>query len=187
MVLASTTELSRAGPLGDEPLYEVVDGQRKELEPMGAIQVLLAFELAYHLRHFARQQGLGVVVTEMLFLLDAQRDLQRRPDVAFVSYPRWPRETVPDEAAWNVVPDLAVEVISPTNRADEVDAKLVDYFAAGVRLVWVVYPESGRVYVYDSPNRAGVLERSDELDGGDVLPGFRLPIETLYEALTRPE
>jgi Uma2 family endonuclease len=106
--------------------------------------------------------------------------------VAFVSYPRWPEDHVPRAEAWDVVPDLAVEVISPTNLAEEIDDKLTDYFAAGVRMVWVLFPGSGRLYVYRSPEQVAGLDRSDELDGGDVLPGFRLPITTLFEAVTKP-
>jgi Uma2 family endonuclease len=171
---------------GDERLYEVIDGERRELEPMGAFETALAWMLSYHLGHFVLERKLGLVVTETLFVLDAQRQLKRRPDVAFVSYPRWRDDHVPRAEAWDVVPDLAVEVISPTNLAEEIDDKLTDYFAAGVRLVWVLFPVSGRLYVYQSPERVTGLERSDELEGGDVLPGFRLPIATLFEAVRKP-
>jgi Uma2 family endonuclease len=171
----------------DERLYEVVDGERRELEPMGAFETALASALAYYLGPFALQHKLGLVVTETLFVLDAHRNLKRRPDVAFVSYPRWPDDQVPRAEAWDVVPDLAVEVISPTNLAEEIDDKLTDYFAAGVRLVWVLFPVSGRLYVYQSPERVTGLDRSDELNGGDVLPGFRLPVAALFEAVRKPK
>src|SRR5213594_352747 len=115
----------------DERLYEVVDGERRELEPMGAFETALASALAYYLGPFALQHKLGLVVTETLFVLNAQRNLKRRPDVAFVSYPRWPDDQVPRAEAWDVVPDLAVEVISPTDLAEEIDDKLTDYFTAG--------------------------------------------------------
>jgi Uma2 family endonuclease len=85
-----------------------------------------------------------------------------------------------------VAPDLAVAIVSPTNLAEEIDSKVTDYFHAGVRLVWVVYPDSGRVYVYQSPTQVGVLERTNTLTGEDVLPGLQLPIARLYEAVTRP-
>jgi Uma2 family endonuclease len=171
----------------DERLYEVVDGERRELEPRGAFETALASALACYLGPFALQHKLGLVVMGTLFVLDAQRNLKRRPDVAFVSYPRWPDDQVPRAEAWDVVPDLAVEVISPTNLAEEIDEKLTDYFAAGVRLVWVLFPGSGRVYVYQSPEQVTGLDRSDELNGGDVLPGFRLPIAALFEAVRKPK
>jgi Putative restriction endonuclease len=78
----------------------------------------------------------------------AARNLNRRPDVAFVSYAPWTTSVMAREPAWNVVPDLAIEIVSPTNLAEEIDRKITDYIQAEVRLVWVFYPDSGRVYVY---------------------------------------
>ncbi len=171
----------------DSSFYEIIDGRRVEMQPTGAYEIALASALSEYLGPFARQSKLGVVVCEMLFVLDIVRDLRRRPDLAFVSYPRWPEPTIPQASAWDVVPDLAVEVVSPTNTAEEIDEKIVDYCAAGVRLVWVLYPNSGRVYVCKSANHIDVLEQTDELNGADVLPGFRLPIQSLFDAVTRPE
>jgi Uma2 family endonuclease len=166
--------------------YEVIDGVRVEREPMGAFETILASWLCYLINTFSVERKLGLAVSEVLFVLDPNRDLRRRPDVAFVSYARWPAPVVARENAWNVAPDLAVEIVSPTNLAEEIDSKVTDYFHAGVRLVWVVYPDSGRVYVYQSPTQVVVLERTSTLTGGDVLPGFQFPIERLYEAVTRP-
>jgi len=119
--------------------------------------------------------------------LNAARNLNRRPDVAFVSYARWTTSIVAREPAWDVVPDLAIEIISPTNLAEEIDRKITDYSQSEVCLVWVFYPDSGRVYVYQSPTHVSILERTNTLDGGEVLPGFRLPIAGLYEAVAKPE
>jgi Uma2 family endonuclease len=171
----------------DVERYEVIAGIRVEREPMGAFETVLASWLCYLLNSFAAGKKLGLAVNETLFVLHASRNLQRRPDVAFVSYPRWPAAIVAREAAWKVVPDLAVEIVSPTNLAKEIDGKVTDYFQSGVRLVWVFYPDAGRVYVYQSPMQVSILERTDTLDGGEVLPDFRLPIVQLYEAVTKPE
>jgi Uma2 family endonuclease len=171
----------------DERLYEVVNGQRVELEPMGAFESVLASVLLVYLESFARSSKLGVAVGETLFVLDGARKLKRRPDVAFVSYSRWPETTVERAEAWNVVPDLAIEIISPTNLAEAVDEKIVEYFQAGVQLAWVLYPTTGRVHVYESANKARVVEQSGELDGGQVLPGFRLPIQSLFDAMSKPQ
>jgi Uma2 family endonuclease len=173
--------------IDDVERYEVIDGIRVEREPMGAFETVLASWLCYLLNSFAAGKKLGLAVHETLFVLHASRNLQRRPDVAFVSYIRWPTAVVARESAWNVVPDLAIEIVSPTNLAEEIDAKVTDYFQSGVRLVWVFYPDTGRVYVYQSPTQVSILERTDTLDGGEVLPGFQLPIVRLYEAVTKPE
>jgi Uma2 family endonuclease len=166
--------------------YEVIDGVRVEREPMGAFETVLASWLCYLLNSFAAGKKLGLAVNEVLFVLHAARNLRRRPDVAFVSYARWPTPVVARESAWNVVPDLAIEIVSPTNLAEEIDRKITDYFQSGVRLVWVFYPDSGRVYVYQSPTHVSIAERTDTLDGGEVLPGFRLPIIRVYDAVTKP-
>jgi Uma2 family endonuclease len=88
---------------------------------------------------------------------------------------------VPGGEAWEVVPDLAVEVVSPSNTAIEVVKKLGDYFRAGVRQVWVIYPVQQFIYVYTSLADIRVLQPGDDLDGGAVLPGFRLAVSTLFE------
>ncbi len=79
-----------------------------------------------------------------------------------------------------MVPDLAVEVVSENNSANEIQQKIQDYFRCGVRLVWVVYPMQTQVYVFNSPIHIDVLQRTDILDGGEVLPGFRLPLDALF-------
>ena len=108
--------------------------------------------------------------------------LKLRPDVAFVSKARWPlRKQAPRTEAWKVIPDLAVEVVSPSNKAGELIEKMLDYQRAGVRLIWHVYPVQEVVLVFESPESVRVLNRDDTLDGGTVLPGFRLPLATLFE------
>ena len=93
--------------------YEVVDGQIVENPPMGARESILASFLLDLMGPVARSNRLGRVVTETLFLLDRARKLKRRPDVAFVSAKRWSlKRDVPETESWDVVPDLAVEVIS---------------------------------------------------------------------------
>lgn len=166
----------------DELLYEVVDGQRVEVAPMGAHENVMASLLMWFLQTFAMPKGLGLAVMETLFDLAAV-GRERRPDVAFVSSRRWPLNRLPPRGdnAWKVVPNLAVEVVSPTNTADEIVTKIHDYFQASVELVWVIYPDPGAVYVYESPDRARILKRTDTLDGGQVLPGFQLALAELFK------
>ena len=93
---------------------------------------------------------------------------------------------IPRTRSWAVVPELAVEVVSPSNTADEVAAKLEEYFEVGVRLVWVVYPRQSKVYVYTSPTQVRVLALGDELEGGYVLPGCRIALDNLFEQPDEP-
>ncbi len=164
--------------------YEVVDGQILENPPMGTEESILASFLQDLMGPFARTNRLGRVATETLFLIDRARKLKRRPDLAFVSDRRWPlRRRIPQTEAWEVVPDLAVEVVSETNSANAVVIRLEEYFRTGVSRVWVVYPVVSKVYVYDSPARVRILQLGDDLDGEDLLPGFRVPLATLFEDL----
>jgi Uma2 family endonuclease len=167
-------------PRGDM-LYEVVDGQIVE-KTLGTRAANIATLLTGLLVPFVRAHRLGRVMTESLFRLDPAAKLERRPDVAFVSNERWPwNRRVPDEAAWSIVPDLTIEIVSPSNTANEVQGKVQEYFRAGARQVWVVYPKTFQIYIYDAPNQIRVLGRGDELDGGALLPGFRLAVATLFE------
>jgi Uma2 family endonuclease len=160
--------------------YEVIDGRIQETPRMGAFETTIASILQAYLGAFAMSNDLGLAVTETLFVLDADR-LRRRPDVAYVSYDRWPHDRqMPRTEAWDVVPDLAVEVVSPSNTAEEILGKIRDYFDAGVRRVWVIYPTEEQIYVYRSTTQNDILTSANELDGEDVVPGFRLPIAKLF-------
>ena len=99
-----------------------------------------------------------------------------------MSAARWPYgKRAPKKNAWDIVPDLAVEVLSKSNTAEEILAKLWDYFQAGTRLVWVVCPSVRQVYVYTSPTDVRILAEPADLDGGEVVPGFRVSLHRLFE------
>jgi Uma2 family endonuclease len=179
---AATAMEAPAPTTGAEPegLYEVIDGQIVEKPPMGAFEVAIASRLHVSMGHLAQSEGLGQVFGEMLFRIDPEERLDLRPDVAFVSNQTWPIERrVPRTAAWEVVPDLAIEVISPNNKTVEDIGKVDGYFRAGTRAVWLIFPTLAKVYVYESPTSVKVLALGDELDGGAVLPGFRLALANL--------
>jgi Uma2 family endonuclease len=162
-------------------LYEIVNGEYREVPPMGAFAGAVASLLLHHLNSFSLPKSLGAAVCEVLFRLGPGRP-SLRPDLAFVEKSRWPftAATTDDPPALDVVPNLAVEVVSPTNLAPDVIDKIQDYFAAGVQLVWVLYPRQRQVYVYESPTQIRILTAQDELDGGAVLPGFKLGVGTLF-------
>jgi Uma2 family endonuclease len=181
-VTSPQSDVGPAPPIADDTLYEVVDGQVVEKAAMGAYEGVLASRLVAYLLTFAETHKLGKVAGEVLFLIDRVRNLQRRPDVAFVSDARWPyNRSAPQTAAWDVVPDLAIEVNSPTNTGNEIIAKVDEYFRAGVQRVWVVYPNARTVYHYESPNQVKILQVGDTLDGAPLLPGFHLPLAMLFK------
>ena len=175
-------------PQDDDILYEVVDDQVVELGPMGAREIWLATILVVHLTNFVSQHRLGRAVQEMLFDFTAMVQRKRRPDVAFVSYERWPRQRpVPHAEAWEVVPNLVVEVISPSDKGDDILGKVAEYFHIGVECVWVIFTSQEQVYIYESPTQVRILTRADELYGEPVLPRFRLPLVTLFEEIEAVE
>jgi Uma2 family endonuclease len=166
----------------EDVLYEVVDDQVVELAPMGAYEVWIATVLVARLATFATQHQLGRAVQEMLFDLTVATGRKRRPDVAFVSFDRWPlTRRIPRTEAWEVVPNLAVEVVNRSDSADYIVDKVAEYFHAAVERVWVVFPSQEQVYVYDSPTSVRILTRTDELSGDPILPHFRLPLMELFE------
>ena len=105
----------------------------------------------------------------------------RMPDATFTSWERLPDDGIPRDPVPNLVPNLAVEVVNPANSDGELSRKRQDYFAAGVELVWFVYSRPKFVEVYLPDTERTVLRPGDVLDGGDVLPGFTLPVAKIFE------
>jgi Uma2 family endonuclease len=165
----------------EDRLYELVDGILVE-KAMGFRESSLACVLIGCLRGFVAPRQLGTVVGEsgMMRLFPG---LVRIPDAAFVSWDHLPNRRLPREPIPTLAPDLAVEVLSESNTAAEMDRKLHDYFRAGTRLVWFVDPEKRTVTVYTAPDRSTVLQADQTLDGGAVLPGFSLPLGQLFAEL----
>jgi Uma2 family endonuclease len=169
--------------LASERLWEVVDDELREATPTSTVACILAGRLCERLFLFNAANRTGEVVFETLFQLRAKPKLQRRPAVAFVSRARWDGVEADEAAAWKVVPDLAVEVVSPTNLAEDIEAKIVDYFAAGVRRVWVLYPRGRRLHDFHSAGASVILSTDDLVSGGDVLPGFEFALADLFHGL----
>ncbi len=165
-------------------LFELVDGVLVE-KAMGTWESYLAQRLGRLLGNYVEDRGLGFVLGAdgMARLMPG---LIRIPDVSFVSWEQLPVREVPDTPMLKLAPDLAVEVISPGNTRQEMEQKLSDYFAQGVRLVWYMYPKSREVHVFTSPEKCRVLQEADELTGDDVIPGFRLPLLTFFAQPSAP-
>lgn len=170
------------GPAKEEPLYEVVNGQKVELPARSIYAAWIASRIDRRLGSHAETHGLGTVIVEGVFILDPVKDLRRRPDVAFVSAEKWPLDRpIPESGDWELIPDLAVEVVSPNDAFQDVLAKMREYFRLGVKQVWIVLPVDREIYVYDSPKDLRILTATDELDGGALIPGLRLLVGSLFQ------
>jgi Uma2 family endonuclease len=159
-------------------LCELVDGTLIG-KTMGTRESFLAALLVKFLLDFVVKEDLGIVLGAD-GMLRLQPGLIRVPDVCFISWERLPSGELPDEAIASVSPDMAVEVISKTNTKKEMERKLEEYFEQDVRLVWLVYPKTQTVDVYSSPTKKRTVRPDQTLDGGDVLPGFKLPLKQLF-------
>lgn len=162
---------------------ELVDGVLVE-KAMGYGEAMLALALGSVLRAFVNEHNLGIATGADGFLR-LFPGLVRGPDVAFVAWARFPGGERPKDAFPRVAPDLAVEILSPSNTRAEMARKRREYFAAGVQLVWEVDPETRTVAVYRGPEGPTILDDAATLDGGDVLPGFALPLAGLFAELDR--
>jgi len=164
-------------------LCELVDGVLVE-KAMGFRESLLAVAMSRYLHEFVTTRNLGLVAGSdgMLQLFEG---LVRIPDVSFVAWVNVPGGKVPDNPVPLLAPDLAVEVLSRSNTPGEMKLKRQEYFAAGARLVWMVNMEDRIVSVYTAPEQWHELGEDDSLDGGQVLPGFSLPLRDLFAELER--
>jgi Uma2 family endonuclease len=163
--------------------FELVRGELVRVTPAGREHGVLSVFLAYELTTFVRRRSLGRVYADGVgYILARNPDTVRGPDVSFVSRTR--------EAALKAVrgfipgaPDLAVEVRSPDNSLADLVVKADEYLAAGTRLVWIVDPRPRTVEVRRPGLPGATLSGDAVLDGGEVLPGFSLPLSRLFGEL----
>ena len=162
-------------------LYELVDGYLVEKD-VASQESVIALAIGGYLRQFVKPQKLGFVLGEQ-GMLRLRPGLIRIPDVSFVHRDQFPDKKFPDVAVLERYPDLAIEVLSPSNTDEEMDGKLEDYFGNGTRLVWIIDLPTKSVQVLESADRsrARTLSIKDMLDGGMVLPGFQLSVANLFD------
>jgi Uma2 family endonuclease len=160
--------------------YELVRGELRKMAPAGSEHGDLAMRVGWRMAQHVETHRLGkVFAAETGFHLDMDPDTVRAPDVAFVSRQR--ADAVGRVTGyWPGAPDLAVEVISPSDTYAEVDEKVLDWLNGGARMVVVVNPRTERVMVYRSPTDVTILSSGDALDGQDVVPGWSLPLADLF-------
>lgn len=152
---------------------------------MGFRESHLAIVLAIALGRYLDTHPLGVC-TGADGLLRLAPGLVRIPDLAFFAWDKFPGGSLPKEPIPDLVPDLAVEILSASNTRAEMARKVREYFDAGARLVWLIDPEARTARAFTAVDRETVLDDTQSLDGGDVLPGFRTPLRDLFDASERP-
>jgi Uma2 family endonuclease len=181
----SITKLMTAEELEQLPddgqRYELVRGELIRMCPVNFEHLEVTNLIAFYLTSWALPEERGTVGGEGGFVLEREPDTVRAPDVVFVSADRAPQGEARRHFA-NLAPDLAVEVRSPSESLSCLVAKAEEYLAAGTRLVWIFDPSSKRVHVRIAGGKATAPGPDDVLDGGDVLPGFALPIRQVYRS-----
>jgi Uma2 family endonuclease len=158
---------------------ELIRGCMRPQPPADFATWVVAGRMLGHVGVFATKTGLGIAGPRGGFLLATDPDTVLAPDVAFIPWDRFPPKGQ-RRGFQPVVPDLVVEVLSPSNAAAQVNEKVRIYLAAGVRLVWVVDPVAEVVTVYEPDGTARLLRPGEALDGGAMLPGFVLPLADLF-------
>ncbi len=162
-------------------LYEVIHGTIRESPPVSTHARKIANRLNRSVILYLAGNPHGECEVEQAFHIPQPDDARRTciPDWSYVSFARWPADRPGSATAngWDVVPDIVAEVVSPSDPADELLAKAREYLRGGVGLVWVIYPLVKEVHTYlPGANTIRVYTPADELDAGDVLPGFRTPV-----------
>jgi Uma2 family endonuclease len=172
--MAATAVPIRRMPDNDD-LYEIIDGIRT-VKTVGFLASIVASTLGRRLQICGGSPNwVGDFGSDLQIL---RRRHARRPDISLVTFEQLAKITdlLSDPAEPELAPNLAIEVISPTNSSVAVEAKIMNYFAAGVEAVWVVHPTIQRIYIYDSAKDCTIVGIGATLDGGKVLPGFSIPV-----------
>ena len=160
--------------------YELVAGELVEMAPPGGEHGYIAGRILYRLSAFIDQHKLGgaVFAAETGFRIGQNPDTVRAPDAAYVSEPRLAQARVADYP--DLAPDLVVEVVSPSDTATEIHARVEDWLQAGTQLVWVFYPASRSAVMYRPDGEARVLHAADTLRGEPILPGFSCLLADIF-------
>lgn len=177
----AVSELIRRPEYADKRFY-LMDGVIFEMSPVQRVHSRLAMRLGTYLTLFVEDHNLGEVHTELGFYSDRDRRTLLAPDVAFVSHARLSEQ--PEDGFLSVMPDLAVEVASPSNTVPQLRRKAAIYLDNGASLVWIVLPSQRGVDVCRSASGARLdiefVGTDGALSGEDVLPGFALELSRLF-------
>lgn len=158
----------------------LVRGEVVETMPPGVKHGNVALRLGSRLMNWIDQGHGGCAGTESGFILARDPDMVRGPDVFYVRAERIPKTGLP-ESFWNIAPDIAVEVVSPSETAYEIQEKVGDFLSAGTPRVWVVYPRRREVVIHRPDGSACTVGGNDLLEDPEVLPGFSCRVAELFD------
>lgn len=180
MATTANITLEDLARIPDDGLRHEIDaGELLAMTRPKLIHGFVQTNLAAILREFVRQNKLGRVVTEAGFILARNPDILRGPDVAFIRAQNVDRSSVNGWAEF--APDLAIEIVSPSDTARQIDRKVHQYLHAGTRAVWIVYPDTQSIHVYEPNGIARVIEVNGTVSSPTALPGFELPVRSIFE------
>jgi Uma2 family endonuclease len=163
----------------DDYRYELVDGRLVRMSPTGWEHGRIVMRIGVLLGAHLRDRDLGAVVSEVGFKLHSNPDTVRGPDIAFVRQERLPAGKL--RGFWNGPPDLAIEVLSPEDRPNDIHDKMEEYLSSGVLAVVVVDPGDTSVTTYRRLSSPVTAREGDELDLDDVVEGFRCRASEIFE------
>jgi Uma2 family endonuclease len=178
--LLSAEEFARLPEPADGSKQELVKGMVVTMPPPGFRHGVRQVRLVTLVDHYARATRRGRVTVESGVITERGPDTVRGPDVAFWSAEKIPLDQEP-EGYPDVSPDWCAEVLSPSNTMKKILDKIREYFAAGVRLVWVIDPEDRTVRVYRGADEGKIYHESATLTGEEVLPDFSCRVAELFE------
>ena len=184
-IIITEDELLRLG--ADDKAFEVINGELVEMAPVGFRHVWLDFHVARLLHTFVESKQLGYILPDNLIYVlerDEQGGLRttRVPDVSFIRRGRIPKD-FDRSRPFPGAPDLAIEIVSPTEKPEDTLGKVRDYLRFGSEQVWVIYPEQGEIHQYhrDDTKIIHVYTGDDVIDTASLFPGLELKARALYE------
>lgn len=161
--------------------YELIEGELVEMPPAGIEHNNVEGAATVLLRLFVRERRLGRVLPgETGFYTRGNDRTVRAPDVVFISYDRLPADQ-PNPGYGRVIPELVIEVVSPNDRADKIEEKVQEWLDFGVLLVWVIYPQTQRIHVFQYGQQPVILRADDTITGDPALPGFSAVVREFFE------